>query len=507
MEMSAVIERVEAIASVRAHPCAGADLIESGLVAVREVQAWCDAQHAALVSQLQSVESFPEHRIAKASKKSLSSAAKTTERSKTLTKTPRLADALDDGAITADHIDAVTRAAKKLDTTKRAELIARADALADVAKAGTVDEFSRRLDLETKRLQDDDGLDRLARQRRNVRARTWVDPDGMWNLSAKFDPVTGVRIAARIDAMVQAMFGQSVPDECPDDPIEKQRYLTAHAVAKMLLDEALTHTNSADDDTTGDNVGDDTPAPPVRPKPGRPEFVVVIDADATGHTGPVAEFSIPVEIPARVLATLAGDADIHTVVVRNGSRAARTRRVEPGAHHPTRQPRAAPSTPRPLPRLCHPRVHRRLRPLQTPPHHLVAQRRPHRPRQSPAGLQPPPHEDPPRRMGHRARPQPRTHPATPRRQRPHHRATQPTNRRLTHPGSGTRATEAQPHALAVAGRLPARVVLERASAPVRPRATRPLRGDAGRAHDRAHRRRRRAREQHRAAGGRWQPRP
>ena len=31
-----------------------------------------------------------------------------------------------------------------------------------------------------------------------------------------------------------------------------------------------------------------------------------------------------------------------------------------------------------LPALCDPRLHRRLRPLQTPPHHLVAQRRPHR---------------------------------------------------------------------------------------------------------------------------------
>ena len=44
----------------------------------------------------------------------------------------------------------------------------------------------------------------------------------------------------------------------------------------------------------------------------------MIDADAAGQTGPVGEFSIPVEIPARVLATLAGDADIHAVVVRNG---------------------------------------------------------------------------------------------------------------------------------------------------------------------------------------------
>ena len=261
---------------------------------------------------LEGVDSFPEQRIAKASKKSLSNASKTTERSATLTKTPKLADALGDGAITADHVDAVTRASKKLDAAKRPELMKRANALAEVAKAGTVEQFTRRLDLETKRLQEGDGLDRLGRQRRNVRARTWVDSEGMWNLSVKFDPVTGVKIAARIDAMVQALFGEAVPDECPDDPIEKQRYLAAHAIARLLLDQALTNTDDTGDDTTP------SPVPPVRPKPGRPEFVVVIDADADGQTGPVGEFSIPVEIPARVLATLAGDADVHAVVVRNG---------------------------------------------------------------------------------------------------------------------------------------------------------------------------------------------
>jgi hypothetical protein len=163
MDIAGVIERVARIASMRADSSASVDLIESGLVAVREVQAWCDAQHAGLVEQLGRVDSFPEQRIAKASKKSLGHAAKTTERSKTLTKTPELADALDDGAITADHIDAVTRASKKVNATKRGELLDRANALVDVARAGTVDEFARRLDLEVNRLQDDDGLDRLAR--------------------------------------------------------------------------------------------------------------------------------------------------------------------------------------------------------------------------------------------------------------------------------------------------------------------------------------------------------
>jgi hypothetical protein len=51
---------------------------------------------------------------------------------------------------------------------------------------------------------------------------------------------------------------------------------------------------------------------------GRPEFVAVIDADAPGSSGPVVEWSLPVEIPTRVLADLAGEADVHAVVVRNG---------------------------------------------------------------------------------------------------------------------------------------------------------------------------------------------
>jgi hypothetical protein len=110
MEIGVVVERVGHISAVRSNPTADADLVQSGLVAIREVQAWCDAQHAGLVARLRDVDSFPEQRIAKASKKSLGQAAKATERSTTLAKTPNLAEALDDGAITADHVDAVTRA-------------------------------------------------------------------------------------------------------------------------------------------------------------------------------------------------------------------------------------------------------------------------------------------------------------------------------------------------------------------------------------------------------------
>ncbi len=293
MEIDAVVERVERIAAVRADAAADAGLIEAGLVAVREVTAWADAQQAALVWQLASLVSFPEATIAKTSKTSIGQAAKSKDRADTLDRTPNLAGRLGDGAITAGHVDAVTRCSKQLDDRQRSALFERVDKLADVAAAATVDEFAKRVRLEATRLQADDGLDRLERQKANTRLNTWVDAEGMWNLRGRFDPVAGVKLAATLDRAIETLFAERVPERCPADPIEKQRFLAAHALERLLHGAA-----------SG--------------KPGRPEYLVVVDADAPGQVGPVAEWSIPVDIPARVLAELAGDAEVTAVVVRNG---------------------------------------------------------------------------------------------------------------------------------------------------------------------------------------------
>jgi len=295
MDSVGVAERVEHIVAVRADPCASDVLVESGLVAVREVQAWVDAQHAALVAKL-SRDGFAEATIARAAKSSIGAASKSTQRSKTLESTPKLAETLGDGQTTAAHVDAVTRAAAQLPENQRGELFDRVDDLAAVAAASTSEEFARRVSLEARRIQADDGVDRLERQRRSVRAWSWVDAEGMWNLRGRFDPVTGVRLAAKLAATGEGLFAERVPAGCPDDPIEKQKFLTAHALAALI-------------DGTGG----------VRS--GRSEYVAVIDADAdpaVHGSGPVVEWPIPVEIPARVVAELTRDADVHAVVVRNG---------------------------------------------------------------------------------------------------------------------------------------------------------------------------------------------
>jgi hypothetical protein len=293
MEIAGVVERLERIAEVRATPAADAAMVQSGLVAVRETRAWLDAQHAGLVKQLQEVSSFPEAAIADADRTTVGAAAKSKERSETLAATSKLADALADGAVTAGHVDAVTRTSKRLDPGQREELLERADELVAVAAAGTVEEFRRRLELEAKRLQQDDGMARLERQRRATRLSTWVDAEGMWNLRGKFDPVTGVKLAAKLDGAVETLYAESTPDTAPVDPIEKQHHLRALALAALV------------DGAAGGS------------RPGRGEFVAVIDADAPGP-GPVVDWPIPVEIPARVIAQLAGESDVSAVVVRSG---------------------------------------------------------------------------------------------------------------------------------------------------------------------------------------------
>ena len=182
-------------------------------MAVREARAWLDAQHAGLVAQLASVSSFPERRSPRWIGVRVASASKTRERSETLAATPNLADALGDGVITAGHVDEVTRCAKMLGSGRRNELLARSDQLVAVAAAGTIGEFRRRLALEVRRPQVDDGMDRLARQRRDCRLSTWVDAAGMWNLRGRFDPVTGVRLDAKLRTTVEVLFAAGGPGE------------------------------------------------------------------------------------------------------------------------------------------------------------------------------------------------------------------------------------------------------------------------------------------------------
>ena len=109
---------------------------------------------------------------------------------------------------------------------------------------------------EASRIVADDGVDRLERQIRATTLSTWVDPEGMWNLRGRFDPVTGLKLATKLDHAIETLFAEATPETCPTDPILKQQHLRALALAQLV------------DGTAGGG------------RAGRPEFVAVIDITA-----------------------------------------------------------------------------------------------------------------------------------------------------------------------------------------------------------------------------------
>lgn len=315
MDVTAVIGRVEEVAATRAAAHADRAALESGLRSIAGVRAWLTSAEADLAARLAACTSFPEEAIAQAGRGSQGDASRVLERSCTLGAVPALADALNSGSVTAGHVDAVTKVAKGLDGDARTRLLARADRLVSIARHGSVTEFRRRLENEAKSLQADDGTARFQRQQRAARLRRWTDADGMWCLSGPFDPLTGVRLNARLTAEIEAAFAESVPEGCPTDPQVKNEFLAACALARII-----------------DDGG-------VAQRAGRPEFVVVIEADGDDPGGaenstepddeaahaaprrqrhPRTDWGLPVEIPWSVLVELFGDGEAHPVIVRNG---------------------------------------------------------------------------------------------------------------------------------------------------------------------------------------------
>lgn len=317
MDVAAVVEQVRGIAAVRAAATAPRDDLEGCLRSITVVRAWLAAAEAEVAGRLAQVASFPEQAIAEASRGSQGEAGRVLQRSGTLGSTPSLAEALDGGAITAGHVDAVTKVAKGLEGEAREALLQRADQMVGVARHGSASDFRRRLEREADRLRADGGVQRFRRQQRATRLRRWVDADGMWCLAGRFDPVTGVRLNARLNSEIEAAFAEAVPEGCPTDPHERQAFLATHALARII-------------------DGEGTAA-----RAGRPEFVVVIQADAPGDQpdaadeaadgdgsdGPAAsgasapphvDWGLPVEVPWRVLVDLFHVADVSVVIVRNG---------------------------------------------------------------------------------------------------------------------------------------------------------------------------------------------
>jgi hypothetical protein len=268
------------------------DALAAALVSVGRVRGWVDAVELRVARRLEEVTSFPEKVIADAGRSALRAGDRVVRRSQTAEQAPGFEVALAAGRVTVGHLDALGRALRGLGQNGQAQLLADVDRLVATAERVNVEDFARTLRRDIARLSAETEENRLAAQRRATRVRTWVDTtDGMWCLHGRFDPDTGRRLHDRIDATLAALFAESTPDSCPDDPGEKQDHLRALAVLALL----------------------ERTAPGGS---GRTETMVVVDA--TSPSGPVIDWGLAVEVPWRVLQELFAVADPAVVVVRNG---------------------------------------------------------------------------------------------------------------------------------------------------------------------------------------------
>ena len=213
---------------------------------------WIAARRAQIARALLDVAepgSSPEHDLASASKSSLSKANDEVKRAATLGEVPEVEDALAAGLVSTDHVDRLTNALDRLGE-RRGELAGDGAGLAVLAASTTPEQFGRRLNERIARLDEREGCDRLERQKRGNRFRTWTDQiTGMLRLSGELDPETGLAFIAALEAAVETMFHSGVPPECPDGE-SRQDWLRAMALVRLVTGAGL----AAPDGEVGDIV-------------------------------------------------------------------------------------------------------------------------------------------------------------------------------------------------------------------------------------------------------------
>jgi len=258
------------------------------------LMAMLDSEGVRLVGLLAVLTGCPDKVFGEATRSSQRDGRKMRRRGDTAAEVPVFGEALANGDVSGEHIDLMGAALRGAEGDKRKRLAAKADELLEVAKSAMPDDFARRLRDELRRLDGDDGTDKLKRQKAAVRLSHKSDSvTGMGKIWMEIDPLSYAKFVARNDAMGSALFATQVPEGCPSDAIEKQAFLRAMAFIADLNGEG--------------------------PSMGRPEVIVVVDGTALDDDGmATADWGLPIELPRSVLEDLLPEAVVTPIVVQGG---------------------------------------------------------------------------------------------------------------------------------------------------------------------------------------------
>ncbi len=303
-----------------AAPLTDAAACRAELVDLSVARGLLDAREVEVVRRLHELADddttlFVPEVVASASKSSLLAAERLRERAEAAAAIPELGAALSAGTTTGDRVDVVARAAAGLPAAARARLAEHGAQLAAAAGSQSLTVFRKTVQDVVRRVRTDDGRERLARQR-----AWWLDGDGMWCLSGRFDPASGARLEGRLRNAIDRLRAAGVPADAPLDPLDRHQFLAATALVAMLLGHVTdsagssaesgpgSSTSSGSGSGSGSTTGAGTGSPSSPPSGGWPGFgsgaqipdvTVLIDAETflSGryHENTACNFDLPVE--------------------------------------------------------------------------------------------------------------------------------------------------------------------------------------------------------------------
>jgi len=137
---------------------------------------------------------------------SAAEARKKERRAKALEQAPSFGDALANGAVGAEHADALANATTSLDDDTKNAFFGHEQSLLGEARNSTPEQFRRHCRDLLDRIRRQHGVERAERQRAQTSLRRSIDArTGMYRLNAEFHPELGARIFGAIDAEVAAL--------------------------------------------------------------------------------------------------------------------------------------------------------------------------------------------------------------------------------------------------------------------------------------------------------------
>ena len=277
--------------------------VASVLADVQRARSWLEAVEVRCVARNRTLHPEPTDRGGRDRDRSLLThhgrhsgrdARAAADRANACERIPELGNALDSGAVTAGHLDALNRATAGASDDVKGQLASQGDKLADAAANETVDAFERTVRGLIRDASDDDGVARLEQQRAQRRCTRSIDREtGMSRTSLWLDPVTGDAVWTAIDAAIRSAHAQRQTD----DPRTWNQFVADVVVGQLTG----THTKAVS---------------------GAPEICALVDLATLvdgPHPGTICETSGGTDLPYETLRRLLCDADILPIVLNGDS--------------------------------------------------------------------------------------------------------------------------------------------------------------------------------------------